>query len=126
MGSLSDELNEEDAFHVAISIYQDSKCFFTQIAFMYIQGGFCLQVAEASGNEQEACHTGDVLLCLSERINLCLSPLPLRASTVSRVHQSTGSTSSPPQASANLASSSRDVLWVCVTVIITSVINIVD
>lgn len=59
---------------------QDSKCLsmFRQIAFMGRQGGFCLQVAEALVNEQEACHTGAVLLCLSERINLCLSLPPLR------------------------------------------------
>lgn len=34
--------------------------------------GLCLQVYEAL-NEQERCHTRAALLCLSERINLCLS-----------------------------------------------------
>lgn len=95
---------------------QGSKCLsvFKQIAFMERQGGFCLQVAEALVNEQEACHTGAVLLCLSERINLCLSLPTLRASTASRVPQSTGCTSStPPQAFTHLASSSQDASWVC-------------
>lgn len=79
---------------------QDSKCLsvFKQIAFMERWGGFCLQVAEALVNEQEACHTGAVLLCLSERINLCLSLPTLRASTASRVPQSTGCTSEQPSA----------------------------
>lgn len=46
---------------------------FKQIASMERRGGFGLQVVEALVNEQESCHTGAVLLGLSERINLCLS-----------------------------------------------------
>lgn len=65
--------------------------------FMARQGGFCLQVAEALVNEQETCHTGAVLLCLSERINLCLSLPPLRGlpSTASPVPQSARSSIIP-------------------------------
>lgn len=55
---------------------KESKCLpvSKQKAFVERQEGFCLKVAEALVNVQESCHTGAVLLCLPERINLCLSP----------------------------------------------------
>lgn len=61
---------------------------FSKMPFIERQAGFCLQVAEAL-NEQETCHTRAALLCLSERINLCLSlpspwnlPSPARSPSI--------------------------------------------
>lgn len=82
---VSSEQNDEDKQNVRIPeqnstlhflSLKDSKCLsmLKQTAFMERQGGFCLQVVEALVNEQETCQTGVVLLCLSERINLCLPP----------------------------------------------------
>lgn len=71
---------------------KEGKCLpvFKQKAFMERQGGFCLEVAEALVNEQETRHTGAALLCLSERINLCLS---LPSLGLHLVPQNTGGTS---------------------------------
>lgn len=61
-------------------------------AVMEREAGLCLQVSEAL-NEQERCHTRAALLCLSERINLCLSlpspwnlPSPTRSLSISSAH----------------------------------------
>lgn len=70
------KISENQKIPCCISIHlRKAKCLpvLEQKAFMARQEGFCLQVAETLVNEQETCHTGAVLLSLSERINLCLS-----------------------------------------------------
>lgn len=72
---------------------------------------FCLQVTRALVNEQEACHTGAVLLRLSERINLCLSLPPLRGFPQSvECLRGLSAPASPPQASTYIGSVPQDVM----------------
>lgn len=53
---------------------QVSTCVYVKSLYGEAWKGFCLQVDEAVVNEQN-CGTGAAHLCLSERINLCLSLL---------------------------------------------------